>query len=200
MPDRVVRIPGSDTTWYVDGSNVRHHIPNGGTFLCLTAWKGKQVVELSQDQVNLLSQGDDASCRVDEAANTVIRRTDTGQSWFVDGNLIRHHIPNGGTYGCLIAEGRPLIDGVSPEQVDAIEAGDDATCVPPPQAPSVPDRVVRIPGSDTTWYVDGSNVRHHIPNGGTFLCLTAWKGKQVVELSQDQVNLLSQGDDASCSR
>ena len=66
MPDRVVRIPGSDTTWYVDGSNVRHHIPNGGTFLCLTVWKGKQVVELSQDQVNLLSQGDDASCRVDE--------------------------------------------------------------------------------------------------------------------------------------
>ena len=137
MPDRVVRIPGSDTTWYVDGGNVRHHIPNGGTFLCLTAWKGKQVVELSQDQVNLLSQGDDASCRVDEAANTVIRRTDTGQSSFVDGNLIRHHIPDGGTYGCLIAEGGPLIDGVSPEQVDAIEAGDDATCVPPPQAPGV---------------------------------------------------------------
>ena len=43
--DRVLH-EGDGTSWYVDANNVRHPIPNGGTYLCLTAWKGKAVTDV----------------------------------------------------------------------------------------------------------------------------------------------------------
>ena len=101
VPDQIIRIPDG-TSWYVDGSNVRHHIPDGGTYLCMTAWRGKGVSDVSPEQAAALQEGDAASCRVDEAADHVLRQSD-GTSWFVDGNLVRHHIRFGGTYNCLVA-------------------------------------------------------------------------------------------------
>jgi hypothetical protein len=194
--DRVLR-QGDGTAWYVDAQHVRHHIPDGGTYLCLTVWRGKGVIDdATNEQVASLTEGDAASCRVDEAADHVLRQSD-GTAWFVDGDLVRHHVPDGGTYECLIAAGKPLIDDVTAEHVDALSVGDDATCTQPVQPPSVPDQIIRIPDG-TAWYVDASNVRHHIPDGGTYLCMTAWRGKRVSDVSPEQAAALQEADAASC--
>jgi hypothetical protein len=195
MPNIVMRLDDG-RSWYVDADNVRHPIPNGGTFLCLTAWRGAPLVNVLPEHAALLTEGDAAACRVDEAADHVIRESD-GTAFFVDRDLVRHHIPDGGTYECLVNRGVPVIDDVSQQQVEAITAGGDASCTPPVQPLDVPDRIIHQ-ADNRSWYVDASNVRHPIPDGGTFLCLQAWRGKAVVEVTPEQTATLTEGEAATC--
>jgi hypothetical protein len=195
MPNIVIRLDDNQS-WFVDASNVRHPIPDGGTFLCLTAWKGFPLVNVLAEQAAALTEGDAATCRVDEAADHIIRMAN-GSAYFVDSDLVRHHIPDGGTYECLVNRGVPVIDNVSRQQVDALAAGGDATCTAPVQTLDAPDRIIRQ-ADGQAWYVDGNNVRHSIANGGTFLCLKAWLGKAVVDVTPAQVATLAEGDPATC--
>ncbi len=195
MPNVVIRVDGGQS-WYVDAGNVRHPIPDGGTFLCLTAWKGIALVNVLPDQAATLTEGNAAMCRVDEAAGSIVRKSD-GTAYYVDSNLVRHHIPDGGTYECLVNQGAPVIDNVTQEQVDAIAAGDDATCAPPVQPLEVRDAIIHQADS-RSWYVDAHGVRHPIPDGGTYLCLKAWHGKPVIEVSTQQAATLTEGSIAMC--
>lgn len=136
------------------------------------------------------------AARANRAADRIIRRSDS-TAFYVDSNLVRHHIPDGGTYECLVNRGIAVIDNVSQEQVDAIAAGDDATCTPPVPPLDAPDRIIHQ-SDNQSWDVDASNVRHPIPDGGTFLCLKAWQGKVVVEVTPEQTVTLAEGDPAAC--
>ncbi|WP_170127901.1 cell wall-binding repeat-containing protein, partial [Euzebya rosea] len=121
MRDRVIRVPDG-RSWYVDESNVRHHIPDGGTYLCLTAWKGKDVVQLTSAQADQLAEGAAASCVVTAARGHVIRQPD-GTTHYVDDNSVRHWIPNGGTYLCLTAWKNKPVMNVTNDQANALTEG-----------------------------------------------------------------------------
>jgi hypothetical protein len=49
-------------------------------------------------------------------------------SWFVDDDLVRHWIPDGGTYECLDAEARTVGGNVTGYAVATLELGEPATC------------------------------------------------------------------------
>jgi hypothetical protein len=190
--DRIIR-KSTGEAWYVDADTVAHWIPNGGTYLCLTAWKGKQVIAVTDDQVNALTRGADQTCRADEAVDKVIRKSD-GTAYYVDGNTVAHWIPNGGTYLCLTAWKGKQVIAVTDDQVNALTRGADQTC----RADEAVDKVIRK-SDGTAYYVDGNTVAHWIPNGGTYNCLVAVYGKAVINnVTNDQVNALTQGNNQGC--
>uniref|UniRef100_UPI0013005D7D hypothetical protein n=1 Tax=Euzebya rosea TaxID=2052804 RepID=UPI0013005D7D len=100
------------------------------------------------------------TCTVTEARDHIIRRPD-GTSYYVDGSSVRHWIPNGGTYNCLsLLRGRPLINNVTQDQVDAIPEGGHQVCL-----------ALLVGPDQTSFYVDQTGERHWVPDGDTFVCL-----------------------------
>ena len=187
---RVLRL-SNGTSWYVGNDLVKHPIPNGGTYLCLTAWKAKPVVTVTQTQANLFTTGSNQSCTVTEVNDRVIKVGST--SWYVDTGGTKHPIPNGGTYLCLTAwKGKP-VQNVTQSQADAIPTGGNQSCT----VTEVNDRVIVVGGS--SWYVDSGGTKHPIPDGGTYRCLTAWRGKSVQNVTQSQADAMPTGGNQGCS-
>lgn len=183
------------SAWFVDESSVRHRIPNGGTYLCLTEWKDKPVVDgVTSRQVQSLASGTEQSCRASEAFGKVIRRSD-GASWYVDDEGTRHHVPDGGTYLCLTEwKGKQVIDDVSRGQVETFRSGGQQSC----RASEAFGKVIRR-SDGTSWYVDNNGTRHHIPNGGAYNCLVHLRGKAVINnVSRGQVQAFARGSDQVC--
>ena len=124
----------------------------GGTYLCLTAWKNKQVMNVTQAQADAIPTGFNQSCTPTDAANRVIRKSD-GTAYDVDSSLVRHWIPNGGTDNCVTrVRGIPVINNVTQGHVDALAAGSDYRC-----------RAI-LHMADDSFYVDSSGYRFLIPN------------------------------------
>ncbi len=194
----VIRVGATGKSYLVDGAGVRHSIPDGGVYLCLTEWSGyPYYYELSQGAVDAFPEGGPASCSIPQAYNTVVRVGATGKSYFVDGSGVRHSIPDGGTYLCLIEwKGYPYYYELSQGAVDAFPEGGPETCT----IPEAYNTVIRVGATGKSYLVDGSGVRHSIPNGGTYLCLIEWKGyPYYYELSQGAVDAFPEGGPASCS-
>jgi hypothetical protein len=187
--DRVLRL-SDGTSWYVGNDLVRHPIPNGGTYLCLTEWKGKQSVTITSAQASLFNLGSAQSCTVTEANDRVIKVGET--SWYVDTVGVKHPIPNGGTYLCLTAWKGKQVMNVTEAQADAIPTGSTQSCT----VTEVNNRVISVGG--TTWYVDTSGVKHWIPDGGTYLCRTTWGGIPVVAVTQLQADAIPGGANDVC--
>jgi hypothetical protein len=160
--DRIIRRSSDGAAWYVDGNAVAHPIPNGGTYLCLTAWNGKEVIDnVSDDQINALPMGGAQSCTVTQAADRIIRRSGDGAAWYVDGNAVAHPIPNGGTYNCLTyLYGKQVINNVSDGQINALPMAGNDVCT-----------ALLVGPDNTAFYVDADGLRHWVPNGGIFVCL-----------------------------
>src|SRR5437764_911520 len=78
------------TSYYVDGSGIRHWIPNGGVFSCLYYWDGVSMwINVSVEQAYAFARGSKESCQVSQSFNTIIREAD-GTSYYVDGSGTRH--------------------------------------------------------------------------------------------------------------
>ena len=188
--NRVPRL-SDGTSWYVGNDLVKHPIPNGRTYLCLTAWKAKPVVNVTQTQANLFTTGSNQSCTVTEVNDRVIKVGTT--SWYVDTGGIKHPIPNGGTYLCLTAWKGKSVQDVTQAQADAIPTGNNQSCT----VTEVNDRVIKV--GTTSWYVDTGGTKDPIPNGETYLCLTAWRGKSVQDVTQAQADAIPTGSNQSCT-
>lgn len=193
--DRIVRNAASGASYFVDGGGVRHSVPDGGVYLCLTAWKRVRVYNVSQSTIDRFPAGDVAGCTVPEAFNKIIRVRATGKAYFVTGDGVRHSIPDGATYNCLYYWRRtPAYRNLTQAHIDAFPLGADWSC----QATEAFDRIVRVAATGKAYYVGGDGVRHWIPNGGTYNCLDLWKRKRVRNVTQGRADSFPTGDDATC--
>jgi len=83
---------------------VLHAIPDGGTYNCLIQVEGKKLLNnVTTAQVESFVVGGDATCvplRTEWKGKVVVEPG--GKAWYIDDSLVRHWIPNGGTYNCLV--------------------------------------------------------------------------------------------------
>ena len=198
--DKMLRVGGTGTSYYVDTSGVKHWIPNGGTYLCLRIWKGKGLYDnLTTADVDAFPTGANATCQATETYDTIVRVGATGKSYYVDGSGYKHWIPNGGTFNCLYYwKNKSLYNNLSQDAVDALPTSNtNASCV----VSEAFDTIVRVGATGTSYYVDGSGYKHWIPNGGTYNCLYYWKGKAAYyDLPQVYVDAIpSSSTNASCT-
>jgi hypothetical protein len=195
---KILRVSSTGASYFIDGEGVRHWIPNGGVYLCSTEWHGVEVVDgVSQAQVEAFTEGSEDTCTIPEAFNTIVRVGATGTSYYIDGNGVRHWIPNGGVYLCLrewdqLKEYENATQGMA----EAFAEGGQAECT----IPQAYNTIVRVGSTGVSYFVDGSGVRHSIPNGGVYLCLKEWDGYADYEdLSQAAVEAFPEGSEAECT-
>jgi hypothetical protein len=193
--DRIIRNAATGASYYVDSGGVRHAIPDGGVYLCLTKWKRVRAYNVTQATIDRFPTGDAAGCTIPQAFNKIIRVAATGKAYFVTEDGVRHSIPDGATYNCLRYWRRtPAYSRLTQAHVDAFPLGADWSC----QATEAFDKIVRVATTGKAYYVSGDGVRHSIPNGGTYNCLDLWKRKRVYNVSQGRADSFPTGEDATC--
>jgi hypothetical protein len=185
----VFRVTSTGTSYYIDSSGFAHWIPNGGVYLCLTAWDGASVVQGTQAQAETFPRGTNESCEVTQAFNTIVREAN-GTSFYVDGSGVAHWIPNGGTFSCLYYwDGVAMYSPVTVQQADTFARGSNESC----EVTQAFNTVIRQ-SNGTSYYVDDSGVAHWIQNGATYDCLVYGEGLPLYNnLSQQQIDTFAQG-------
>ena len=193
--NKILRLGSTPTTYLVDESGVRHPIPTGGVFNCLTGWKATPVLSVSQAQLESFATGGNATCSVPEAVNKVLRLGASDSTWIVDAAGSRRPIRTGGVFNCLTAWKGMQVLSVSQVQLDAFGEGADARC----DVPDAAKKIIRRP-TGASWFVDGGGLRHPIPTGAVFNCLTLWRSIGVIDgVSQAQVESFAEGAPQTCS-
>jgi hypothetical protein len=74
-----------------------------------------------------LYDSDTASARTGDVENGIIRQMN-GTAWWVDGDGVRHWVPDGATWTCLGGAGQLAVDGLHGWEVAALPLGPAATC------------------------------------------------------------------------
>jgi hypothetical protein len=192
---KIVRHAPSGNAYLVDGNKLLHWIPDGGTYLCLTGWLQKAVVNVDTwDAVNALPEDKTthATCSVpDYVVGKILRHAPSGTAYVVDSNKVIHWIPDGRTYNCLTGwYGYSVVNVDTWDAVNALreDTSAHATCTVPD---SLMGKILRHAPSGTAYVVDNAKTLHWIPDGGTYLCLTAWYGYAVVTVNTwDAINAL----------
>ncbi len=166
---KILRVSATGAAYFIDNGGVRHWIPNGGVYLCMTEWHGIEVVDdETQAEVEAYSAGADETCTIPQAFNTIVRVGATGASYFVDGEGVRHWIPDGGVFLCLREwDGLAEYESLSQGAVDAFPEGGRASCT----IPQAFNTIVRVGATGASYFVDGEGVRHWIETGATYECL-----------------------------
>src|SRR4029077_3605313 len=102
-------------SYYIDSGWVRRWIPDGGTYDCLSL-NGHPVINVPRYYVDDLTKGANitVSCWSPTAARGHVVRADDGSAWYVDLRGGRHWIPDGGTYDCIVAQGKSDYGSVIP--------------------------------------------------------------------------------------
>nr|WP_246415988.1 Ig domain-containing protein [Nocardioides luti] len=167
------RVVKSDdgASYFVDGSNTRHWIPDTETFAALS--RSYEVVgPWPADEVQTFLPGTNEPTMLDPEAvkNTLVCRND-GVCWAVDGNAVRHHVPTYGDNVCWrwVNGWHVSRNGVSGEQANSLAEGDAWGC-------SMNDRIV-VTNEGPAYYMEG-NTRRWIPDGYDFECLQ--RGRSVI--------------------
>ncbi len=116
-----------------------------------------------------------------------INRTPDGDAWFIDPRGYRHHIPDGGTYECLVGQGSQVVEGVDAVRLEGFTLAEDAVCV-------------RIGNGDIAETSDGDS---YLMEGGkrrylswlAHQCETLEHGRTVVFVPRYWVESTPSGDD-----
>lgn len=161
------------TSFFIDGAGKPHWIPDAETYHCLTG-RGKSVEgNIPQALIDALGNGQpwQPRCLDPNRARGKILSVTNGPSYTYDGTL--HWIPDVETYWCWRNPPRnyPVMGGLTQQHVDSLGNGQPWAyeCIYPPR---VRRHVVREKGG-TAYFVDGSDLWHWIPDGGTYNCLVA---------------------------
>jgi hypothetical protein len=147
---------------------------------------------VTQDQADAIPTGSTQSCTATEARNRIIRKSDS-TAYYVDSNLVRHWIPNGGTYTCARqVRNIALINNVSQGHIDALPEGSWYKC-----------RAIVIGPGNWRYYIDQSGDRFLIPgetNEDPYLCLSRKSGVIIRTYSNwNTINLFREpGPRANC--
>ncbi|HEU0130351.1 MAG TPA: hypothetical protein VFQ85_05090 [Mycobacteriales bacterium] len=156
-PGHIVRLPDG-TAYYVDRTNYRHWIPDGGVFACLGGW-ANTLDGVSWEKVKAIPETEHAACFT-ASDGDIIRHPD-GDSYVYQAGppAVRRWIPSARSYVCARAEGRRVVP-VTRYQVTEIAAAapvPDASCI------------VRAPGGDAH-FVNNEGRREWIPDSPTWDC------------------------------
>ena len=184
--------------FYIDQNLVLHPIPDGGTYECFLQVEDKQLINnVSDTQVDSFERGNTATCVPlrTEWQDSVVEEPD-GTAWFVDNNLVRHWIPNGGTYNCLVGWQDKDVStrNASQPEIDRLTEGNQQTCTPS----EARDTVIRK-SNGTAYFVDSNLQARWIPNGGTYNCLRSVKGApEINNVSDIQVDAFARGPNMGC--
>lgn len=117
---------------YVNGSGHGRWIPDQATWDCRTRGQGKRLIEVRRrnyiDALNAASGGAWDYCfDLNQLKGRILRHND-GDAHYIDGSGIRHWIPSGATYNCLVSRGVQVVGTRWREYVNNIREGSWATC------------------------------------------------------------------------
>lgn len=160
----VVKHSDGDSYLY-EGGKLRH-ITNGETYTCLVDGQQRRVVGAPRYWILDTPHGSDltTSCFDPASARGKVVRSPQGTAYYVDLRGGRHWIPDGGTYQCLTAQGKPLVDRVPQFYLDRMKQYENAECVR-----AQPGNVIRHKDGDA--YVLNANwTRSWIPTGTSYVC------------------------------
>ncbi len=171
----VVRDPNG-ASYLIDSSWAARHILDGQTYLCLAANQHPKR-DVPKYWVLDLAPGADFrwDCVDAVGARGHVIKVDDYSSWYIDLAGNRHHIPTGGTFECLVAQGKTVFGSRIPrESITRFgHPSEPAACVR-----AAPGDIVRDPFGNAH-LINGDWTRSRIPDGGSFLCLAA-NGHHVV--------------------
>ena len=169
----IATVSATGTSFFIDGAGRPHWIADAETYHCLTG-RGKSVEgNIPQSLIDALGNGQpwQPRCLDPGRARGKILSVKNGPSYTYDGTL--HWIPDVETYHCWRSPPRSyeVMSGLTQEHVDSLGNGQPwaAECIYPPR---VRRHVVREKGG-TAYFVDGNDLWHWIPDGGTYNCLVA---------------------------
>ena len=177
----------------VDGNGALHGIPSYPDFVC---WRyvgglGQSMSGLNQDELNSLG-GDQGGggCGISGR----ILSTDTGASYFMDGQGTRRWIQDTESYWCYVNQGHSPFGPVPQGEANGIYESSNwmPRCLDPNR---VKGHVVRI-SDGTSYYVDWYGWWHWIPSGGDFNCDVRNHGLLISDATWAEVNALRTGHDA----
>lgn len=107
-----------------------------------------------------------------EAFRGTIARLPDGTAFYVDKRGGKHHVPDGGVYECLVAQGVPV------KAATAADTGSMPTYEPAECVRAAPGNIIRTDNGDA-YRVNSDWSRSWIPTGGDYMCLEA-NGASVV--------------------
>lgn len=169
--DRIVK-SSDGSSYLVDKANYRHWIPDAET-LTVLARTYPQVGPWSATDVNLLPRGSDRPYLLDTPSivNSIICRSD-GVCWAVDGNAVRHHIPNYPDNVCWrwVNGWRVTRGSLSYGSANSLAEGNAWGC-------NLGGRIIAT-NEGASYYMD-ANTRRWIPDTESFYCY-ADKGSPVI--------------------
>jgi hypothetical protein len=190
-------ITHADGDSYVINANwSRSWIADGPSFLCLQVNGHEIVRDVPRYYIDDLVKGTDLkwSCWNAVAARGRVVRSSNGSSWYVDLRGGRHHIPNGGVYECLVAQGKVDYGNIVPNQwITPLPEHEGAECVR-----ANPGNLITHANGDS-YVINGNWTRSWIANGGTFRCLEATGAAVVRNVPRYYIDDLSSGADLSRS-
>jgi hypothetical protein len=165
-PGNIVRTSDGDS-YLLNSGFTRSWIPDGGTYRCLEVNAHAVVNNVPRYYIDDLTQAANFvwSCWDATAARGRSVRSSDGSSWYVDLRGGRHWMPDGGTYQCIVAQGKTDYGNVVPaEWVNALPQYENAQCVQ-----AGPGQMVRHNDGDA-YYLDGWTLRW-IDTGASYNCL-----------------------------
>jgi hypothetical protein len=167
----------------VDGAGTRHWIPSYPDFVC---WKfvnrwGVSRSGLTDEQTASLPESNAWGCNM----SGWMMVTDTGATYYMDGNGTRRWVQDPESYWCYVGRGVPVFRGIPQGEANGIaEGGWMPRCLDPNR---VKNRVVRVTDG-TAYFIDSSGWWYWIPNGTVWNCITSKYSILISNATWDQVN------------
>lgn len=167
VPRNTIIRRNDNVSWVVDGSGYRHHIPYSQDDVCWRDLRGFHVsaTNLTGAQANSMVEKDAWPCIIGPR----IVKADDNRSYTVDSTNTKRWIPDVETFWELVRRrGLPISGPWPAADVNAIPG----TAAEPQllNPDTVRNTLMCRNGDGVCWAVDGNNVRHHVPDYGSFLC------------------------------
>ena len=201
MRNRIVRHSDGDAHT-VDGRGNRHWIPDQLTWACRTRQAFPVVDTARRDLVDAIPQGAWDRCPRDVlvavAKGKVIRHTD-GDAHVVDGNAVRHWIPDTLTWGCRTRAAGSVLQTRMRVHVTSLTEGGWASCDSAEWLRNALANSIVRHESGTAYQVDGAGVRHHIPDADVYACATQATPRVTTTRMWGNITKLVEGAPAFCA-
>lgn len=186
LQKRVVRIGDRDAYWLDALGAVRlFRIPTAGTYRCLVA-RGDAPVQVLASDARRVGHGrptpDMTPClSPDEVRGRLVSAKDSRRSFWVDDDLVRHHVPDTETFFCVAGRATAGPGDLTERDLASLVTGPAvARCADPGRYRG---QVVRDPATGAAYTVGEDRQRHSIADPTTWSCLVDHQGWKVNDLA-----------------
>ncbi|MEM9204134.1 MAG: S-layer homology domain-containing protein [Actinomycetota bacterium] len=149
-PGDIVRHADDRDAYVVQANFTKRWLPDGTSFNCHVA-RGRSVVSAPRYYISDLASAEDYSRA--ESCGFLVRNGATGEVWFVDGEGVRRHVPDGWSLGCWRDRGYAYYQNATASAINPISTkGGEAVCA---SKGHFLDRIIIVdePNGSTTSYV-----------------------------------------------